>query len=111
MLVEHVPIGADAPTVLSIISQGFIGRDWIVDSVDTDSVSASISRSPLSATMRIRFINGALTYEGRALRYETGNPTQRSGPAIRTVRLPPRWIAGLRHDISGVLSAIPDRTP
>lgn len=107
VLIAHVPSKADNAVVLAVVKQAFISRGWSVETVGDTSVTASISRKPYTARMRIALADRSLLFDGEAKRDLIGNPAQ-APYADGFSSIPRRWIANLRKDIAAVLSGMPD---
>jgi hypothetical protein len=107
VFVEHVPGGADPEAVLSLIKTSLTYRHWQIDSADASSVSASLDHLDYDAKIRIAFVNGQIVYDVSAIH------TMRTGSQGQVMKrpgdVPKRWIGFLRHDISTVVAAMPEK--
>lgn len=110
VLIDHVPLGAEPAVVIAIVKQAFLGRHWIIESMDKSSVTASVQRELLSVRMRIYLLDDKLLYDGSSVRRVVGNPAQnRITSSPRS--FPENWANNLRNDIGIALAPIPDRAP
>lgn len=110
VLLDHVSNGATPAVVIDVVRQAFLGRHWKIESVDANSVTATIHRELLTVRMRIYLAERRLLYEGTTTRRVVGNPAQ--GQISTSARsFPSNWANNLRNDIGIALAVIPDKTP
>jgi len=111
VLVEHVSTSATQQVVLAVVKTAMINRRWTIDDMTASSVTASISRHPLKATLTITYAYGRVLYNGDATRMVQIGPIAGTVQKPASVNIPANWLAYLRRDISLALAAIPDPKP
>jgi hypothetical protein len=110
VLVERVPSEAETSVVMAVAKQALVTRNWTVESTDSNSVTAFLKKEMLFVRIRLYTEGRTLMYEGLGRRKTAGskNPSQGPGAINSNTRVPHRWVANLRRDISLTLSTIPD---
>lgn len=106
LIAAHVPTGADPAIVIAVVKQALVNRDWTIEAVDADSVTAKLEGASNTSSIRIAIVNGQLIYEGSGVR------TMRTGPMgspLRTASdVPKNWLAYLRREIGTSLALLPE---
>lgn len=103
VLVESMPANVDKSTALAVVQEALKYREWTIVGQDADSVSATISRNAVDATIKIRQSGTRLVYEESARGKNKLDHTGRWTPS--TITTPDRWINYLRSDITENLLA------
>jgi hypothetical protein len=108
VLTTKVP-RAEPSRILAVVAQAFEGREWTVEDVGTESVTASINHNRTFVRMKVSLMNGQLVYDLSDMTRKAAitNPAQ-SAPVSVGRPSPDRWVKAIRKDVERSLVLLPE---